>query len=131
MAGISANYQKRILDWSLGGTAAVAASTWAVGLSVGVPTSVSGSEISPSSGYTRQLATFAPAASPAGSASQSNAMTFGPFSTACTVSGIHVWDTLAATSGNMIVYGTLATARTLGVGDSIVVNAGALVVTLV
>jgi hypothetical protein len=57
-------------------------------------------------------------------------MTFGPGLTAATFSGLQLWDTSAATSGNMVFYGTLATPRTLGVGDSLVIAAGALVITL-
>lgn len=129
MAGVSAYMEKAELDWSLGGATPTRPSAWAVGLTVGVPTSVSASEYG-GGGYARATVTFAAAASPAGSASQSNAMTFGPFSTAATISGIHVWDNTTVANGNMLYYGTLATARTLGVGDSLVVNAGALVVTL-
>lgn len=58
-------------------------------------------------------------------------MTFGPLSGASNVfSGLQIWDTAAAVGGNMLMYGTLATARTLGVGDSLVFNAGAIVTTL-
>lgn len=130
MAAIGAAWEKGLLDYALKGDTSVKAAAWAVGLTIGSPSSVSGSEIATGCGYTRQTATFVAAASPAGSASNSVAMTFGPFSTGCTVSGLHVWDTSAATSGNMIFYGLLATARTLGVGDSLVINAGALVITL-
>lgn len=130
MAGISTYLQKAALDWSLGGAAPTRPSNWAVGLSLGSPTSVSGSEIATGSGWTRQTAPLAAAASPAGSASNGTAMTFGPALTAATFSGLQLWDTSAATAGNMLYYGLLATARTLGVGDSLVIAAGALIITL-
>lgn len=133
MAGISAENAKLMLDWSLGGATPTrpTAGSQAVGLSTGVPTSVSSFEVATGSGVTRQIAGFAAAASPAGSASNGSAMTFGPFSGACTISSLHVWATNAsAAAANMLYYGALATARTLGVGDSLVFNAGALVITL-
>lgn len=130
MAAISAYAEKAMLDWVLGGAAPTRPTTWTIGLSVGTPTSVSASEIATGSGYTRQTVAFNAAASPAGSGSNAGAMTFGPFSSGCTVQALHVWDTSAATVGNMLWYGLLATARTLGAGDSLVINAGALTITL-
>ena len=44
-------------------------------------------------------------------------MTFGPFSSAQSLSGLIVTDTLA-TAGNLLFYGTLTTARTVAIGDS-------------
>jgi hypothetical protein len=43
-------------------------------------------------------------------------MTFGPFSSAQSISGVIVKDTIA-TGGNLLWQGLLATARTVGVGD--------------
>ena len=94
-----------------------------------MPTEAAASEYG-GGGYTRGIATFGAAASPAGSASNVNAMTFGPFSTAATISALQVWDSTVNAAGNFWWYGTLATARTLGVGDSLVVNGGALIITL-
>jgi hypothetical protein len=79
---------------------------------------------------TRQSLLMAAAASPAGSASNTNAMTFGPILSSATVSGLQVWDTSAPTGGNMLWYGTLTTARALNAGDSLVFSPGALIITL-
>jgi hypothetical protein len=133
MAGISAFAGKYLLDF-LSGTASTPAkpASWSVNVSLGVPSATSASEIATGSGISRQTVTFAAAASGAafgGSNSNINAMTWGPSSGAATVSGIDVFDT-TATGGNMLYYGTLTTARTLGAGDSLVVSAGSLVVTL-
>jgi hypothetical protein len=57
-------------------------------------------------------------------------MTFGPFSSSATISGLQIWDTVGSTAGNMLWYGTLTTARALNAGDSLVFNAGSLIVTL-
>lgn len=132
MANISAMHAKAMLDWSLGGTGAAVTqpASRLAALASGIPTSISASELSPLSAYTRQTALFTAAASPAGSASNTAAMTFGPFSSVGTVQGLVIYDTSAFTAGNMLWYGSLQTARTIFVGDQLVVAAGALIVTL-
>ena len=131
MANISCYAEKAMLDWVLGGAAVTQPGTHFVGLATVVPSSTAGSEIAAGTGYTRQAASFSAAQSPAGSAVNQLAMTFGPFSGALTLSGITVWDTqLGANSGNLLWYGTLASARALGAGDSFVVPAGSLLITL-
>ena len=133
MANISAYLSKAALDWVLLGAAPTRPSTIAVGLSLGSPTSVSGSEITTGSGYARQTATMAAAGTPtsSGTATNNNAMTFGPFSGAASISGIDIWDTvLTLNSGNLLLNGLLATARTVGIGDSLVIASGALTVSL-
>ena len=131
MANVSAYAEKAMLDWVLGGATPTRPAAWAVGLSLGVPSSTSGSEITTGSGYARQTVGFGAAASPAGSATNTVAMTFGPFSGAASITGIQIWDTvLSLNSGNMLWYGTLTTPRTVGVGDSLVIASGALTVTL-
>ena len=131
MANIGAYATKAMLDWCLGGASPTQPTTRALGLSLGVPSSVSGSEMTTGLGYTRQSAGFGAAASPAGSATNNAAVTFGPFNTALTISGIQLWDTiLTLNSGNMLWYGTLTTARTLASGDSLVIASGALTVSL-
>jgi hypothetical protein len=129
MAGVSAPEAVAILDWSLRGVGS-APSAWYVGVSLGVPSSTSGSELGTGSGMTRQTVTFGAAASPAGTASNVNAMTFGP-SSGGTFSGMQVWNTGAATAGVMLYYGAFATPRTLGAGDSLVISAAQLVIQLV
>lgn len=129
MAGIAAYAEKAMLDWVLLGATPTRPGAMSVNLSLGAPTSVSGSEIATGSGWSRQTCVFSAASSPAGSSVNSGAMTFGPALTAAVFSGLQVWDTVA-TGGNMLWYGTLATPRTLGVGDSLVIAPGALTVTL-
>lgn len=129
MAAVSAYLAKAMLDWSLGGATPTRPGAWAVGLSLGVPSSTSGSEITTGSGYARQTVVMPAAASPAGSVTNTAAMTFGAFSGGASITGIDIWDTiLTLNSGNLLYYGTLATARTVGVGDSLVINSGALTV---
>jgi len=130
MTGISTGASVALLDWHLGGKSATTMATRAVGLSLGTPSSISASEMSTGEGVTRQLVTYLSAVAAGQSAANSGAFTFGPFSSARTVAGLQVWDHGTTGNGTMWWYGTLATARTLGVGDSLVFNAGSLVHTL-
>ena len=130
MAAISAYLGKQSLDWILGGAAATQpANRWA-GLAVGTPTSTGGSEMGTLTGYSRLTALFGAAASPAGSASITAAMTFGPFSSNGSAIGMQLWDGSPVASSNMLLYGTLQTARTFAPGDSLVVSAGSLTITI-
>ena len=130
MANIGAHGAKQMLDWVLGGAAATQPASRLAALSLGTPTSVSGSEVNTNSGYARQTALFGAAASPAGSASNTAAMTFGPFSSSNAIQGLLIYDTISIMSGNIWWYGTLLTARTVLPGDTLVVAAGALIITL-
>lgn len=130
MANISAYLSKAMLDWCLqGATPSRPANLWA-GLAAGTPTSVAGSEIGTLTGYSRITALFGAAASPQNSASNTAGMTFGPFSSNGSVLGLQLWDGSPVASSNMLWYGTLQTARTILVGDSLVFSAGALTITL-
>ena len=130
MANIGAFGAQAQLDWVLGGATPTRPSSRLAALSLGTPSSVSGSEVGSNSGYIRQTALFGPAASPAGSASNTAAMTFGPFSSSNAIQGLLIYDTISINSGNIWWYGTLLTARTVLPGDTLVVNAGALLITL-
>lgn len=132
MPAISAFLGKNTLDWMLGGTGGAVSSPanrW-LGLAVGTPTSTGGSEMGTLTGYSRITALFGAAASPAGSASNTAAMTFGPFSSVGSVLGVNIFDGSPVNSSNQLWYGTLQTARTIGIGDSLVVAAGALTLTI-
>jgi hypothetical protein len=131
MAAVSAYFGKQILDWSFAGASATQPAARWVGLAVGTPTSTGGSEMGTLTGYSRLTASFGAAASPAGSASNTGAMTFGPFSSVGSVLGCQIWDGSPVASSNMLFYGTLQTARTINPGDTLAFAAGALIVTLV
>lgn len=130
MSNISAYLEKAYLDWVFGGATPTQPSNRWAGLAIGTPTSVSGSEMGTLTGYARQTALFGAAASPAGNASNTNGMTFGPFSSAGSVIGVHLWDGSPVGSSNMLFYGTLLTARTVGINDALVFLPGALSITL-
>ena len=133
MAGIGLWAQKGMLDWILvnGATPTRPAGIFC-GLALGAPASTSSSEVATASGYVRQSAIFGAAATPAGSGSASNssAMTFGPFSSSAGITGLFLSDTVSSGAGNMLWFGNLTTARTPLPGDSLVIAAGALQITL-
>jgi hypothetical protein len=58
-------------------------------------------------------------------------LSFGPFSSSAVVSGIFLAESLSSGAGTMMWFGTLATVRTPLAGDSLVLGAGALTVTLI
>ncbi len=132
MPATSSYLEKALLDWALLGAAVTQPPRVMVGLAVGTPGSNNNaaSEMGTLTGYLRQTASFGAAASPTGSASNNTNNTFGPFSSVGSVLGIHLWDGSGANSSSMLFYGTLQTARTFGIGDSLVVAAGALTVTM-
>jgi hypothetical protein len=130
MSAVGAQAAKAMLDWVLGGASPTQPTTRMIALSLGTPTSSSASEINTGSGYTRQTCSFGAANSPAGSASNNTAMTFGPFSSSCTIQGVAVFDTLSVSSGTMWFFGTLNTARSLLANDTLFISAGNLTITL-
>jgi hypothetical protein len=131
MANIGAPNMKLMLDWNLGGAAATQPPGRFAALCLGTPTSITGSpEVQANSGYLRQTALFGAAASPAGSASNTAAMTFGPFSSSAAIQGLMLYDTASINSGTLLWYGTLLTARTVLTGDTLVIGAGSLLITL-
>jgi hypothetical protein len=134
MANIGAFGQKAMLDWVLGGATPTQPASRLAALTLGTPFSTAGlaqgSEHSSNLGYLRQTALFGAAASPAGSASNTAAMTFGPFSSSNAIQGLIVTDTISIFSGNIWWFGTLLTARTVLPGDTLVVSAGNLIITL-
>lgn len=130
MANIGAAGAKAMLDWVLGGATPTQPASRLAALSYGTPSSVSGSEHSSNLGYARQSVLFGAAASPAGSASNTAAFTFGPFSSSSAIQGLLVYDTISINSGSIWWYGTLLTARTVLPNDTLYVAAGGLIITL-
>jgi hypothetical protein len=130
MGSFSAYAEKAMLDWVFGGATPTQPAVRYGAFSLGTPTSVSGSEVTGDAGYARQSIGFAAAASPVGSASNTAFVTFGPFSSSNTIQGFMLYDSSATGAGNMLTYGTLQTARTVFPGDLLVLNPGALIITL-
>lgn len=131
MANVSTYGANGLLAYMLlGSTNATKAN--GIGLSLGSPTSVSASEIASGTGVVRS--TFVGLSVNPNTFVNSNANTYGPVNAAGSYSGIVVMDSLPASytanQGNMWLGGLLATARTVGSGDSLVLAISALVVTM-
>ena len=135
MANIGQMMQKGLMDYINIGATSNRPTTWAVALSTGVPGTLSGSggfggEMSSGIGYNRQVLTWGAAAGTPETAQNLNAMTFGPFSSIATWTGVGVMDTAHTQAspnvGNVLWSGTLATPRITQVGDSLILAASAL-----
>jgi hypothetical protein len=127
MTGIAGYSAGQMINWVLCGTG-VQPTVHGIGLSLGAPTSASASEIGTGSGLSRATVVFATAT--AGTSSNNASVSFGPALSAATITGMVVFDTLAATAGNMLIFGNLATVRTLLSGDSLTIATGALTFSL-
>ena len=132
LANVSQAMMRDLLDWSLGGATPTRPAAWFVGLALGSPTSAASSEIATGSGYVRVTAAFGAAGTPASSGTATNnaAMTFGPFSSNQSISGLFISNTVSSNAGTMLYAGLLSAARTVQSGDSLVVASGALVVSM-
>jgi hypothetical protein len=128
MAGNLSDWlENALLDWAMGGTSPTRPTARHVGLFTAAPTDAGGGTEVTGSGYARQTATFDAAAS--GATANSSALTF-------TASG-GAWGTIthigifsAATGGNLLWWGPLAASKTVGDGDSLVLAAGAVTMSL-
>ena len=126
MAGNLSNYlENKVLDHILGTTTYTKPSTVYVALYTASPSdSGGGTEVS-GSGYARQVAAFDAAASGATQNSGNIDFTNMP---ACTVVAIGIHDAL--TDGNLLVWGTLSTNKSLDAGDTLRVATGDLDISL-
>ncbi len=136
MANIHAYLQKAYLDWVFGAAPTQPAKRYAAltytapALAASTLTAAAGTEHSTALGYARQSILMSPAASPAGSASNTVAMTFGPFSSNCSIQGLLITDSESIFAGTVLWFGTLLTARTVLANDTLVVAQGQLLVTI-
>ncbi len=129
-AGVGAYLAANVLNVSQKAIASfVAPATVGLGLSLGAPTSVSMSEVGTGSGYTPQSVSMNSVAASGTLSSNAVAVSFGPFSSNQSISGIFMKDTLA-TAGNMLWFGPLATVRSVIPGDTLVVAIGAFTTSL-
>ena len=132
MANVSTWSENFLLAYLLLGATATRPVAWGIGLSLGSPTSVSASEVASGSGVVRSSGQFASVN--INSFTNSVANTYGPVNAAASYSGIVIMDSLPASytadQGHLLMNGLLATARTVGSGDSLVLAVGGLVVSL-
>ena len=126
MSALSDYLENKLLDHALG-TAAYTMPTVYVALYTSDPTDAdTGTEVS-GGGYARQTVTFNAASG--GSASNASDITF-PQATADWGTITHIGLRDAATGGNLLWHGALDQAKTVTNGDTFVIPAGSLTITL-
>lgn len=128
MTAFSNYAENLVLDWVFTNGAATRPTAWYVSLHTADPTETGSVGELSGNGYARQSVTFSAAAS--GATSNSGTLTFGPNTGTNwgSVTHVAVWD--AATTGNCLAHGALSASVTINVGDSLVISAGNLDITL-
>jgi hypothetical protein len=120
MAGNISDYlENKLLDHFLGTTSYTMPSTIYVGLYTVAPNDAGGGTEVVGGSYARKTATFTSASGGASSNTSNIDFTNMP---ACTVVAIGVHDAL--TSGNLLVWGTLASNKALDAGDTLRISTG-------
>ena len=126
MAGNLSNYlENKILDHFLGTTTYTKPTTVYVALYTVTPSDAGGGTEATGGAYARQVATFTAAAS--GATSNASNIDFLSMP-ASTIVAIGVFDAL--TSGNLLVWGTLTSNKTLDAGDTLRIATGDLDITI-
>lgn len=134
MPGLSQLMAKNLLDWSLhSATPSQPAGNFMGIASIAISSTATTGEWATAAGYARQTAAMTAASTPASSASAMNTagITFGTVNTAIVASGCFLSDSVSSGAGTFLYWGSLAAARSLSSGDSLVFAASALGITLV
>ena len=123
MAALSDYAEKLLLDFLMTTGSATRPTNWYVALYTGAPSdSGGGTEVS-GSGYARKSVTFSAAASPGGTTSNTNEVSFtasgGNYGT---VTHMGIFD--ASSSGNLLWHGALTASKTVADGDTLTFAAG-------
>ncbi len=130
MAGSLSDYaENKLLDHVLGTTSYTKPTTYVALYTVAPSDSSAGTEVSNSGGssYARQAASFSAASGGATSNSANIDFTDMP---ACTVVAIGILDSGTIGAGNLLVWGTLATNKTLDLLDTLRIATGDLDISL-
>lgn len=126
MAGNISDYlENKLLDHFLGTTTYTKPATVYVALYTVAPSDAGGGTEVAGGSYSRQVATFSSASS--GTTSNSSNIDFTNMP-ACTVTAIGIHDN--ATTGNLLVWGTLTANKSLDAGDTLRIATGDLDISL-
>lgn len=126
MAGNISDYlENKLLDHFLGTTSYTMPTTVYVALYTVAPSDAGGGTEVAGGSYSRQVGTFSSASSGATSNNSNIDFTNMP---ACTVTAIGIHDN--ATTGNLLVWGTLTANKTLDAGDTLRIATGDLDISL-
>jgi len=129
MAALANYSEKLLLDFLMTAGTATRPTAWYVALYTGAPNDGGGGTELSGDGYSRKSVTWAAAATPGGTTSNSNAPSFtasgGSWGTV-THLGIHD----ASSSGNLLWHGALTASKVIADGDSLDFAAGSIDLTL-
>jgi hypothetical protein len=121
--------EDKVLDHVFGGNAYSAPTTLYVGLFTAAPGETGGGTEVSGNNYSRKTVTFTVSGTAPTEATSAAAVEFDTASGSWgTITHVAVFD--AATSGNMLVYASLAASKTIGSGDVFRIPAGDLDITL-
>lgn len=130
MPAFSDYLEQKLLDHVFGSTTFTKPSTLYLALFTSATDDAAGGTEVSGNAYARQPITFNAAQTPAGTIANAATVTF-PVATPSgwgTITDFAIYD--AVTTGNRLVYGTLAASKAINAGDRIEFAAGALVITL-
>lgn len=128
MANLSDYAEKLLLDWLMTAGAATRPTAWHLALYTAAPNDAGGGTVVSGAGYARQPISFAAASSPGGTMASSDSQTFEAAASWGTVTHFAIFD--ASTGGNMLWHGALTNSRTVGSGDRLIFDAGAITLTM-
>ena len=129
MAALSDYAEKLLLDWMMTAGAATRPTAWYVALYTAAPSDAGGGTEVSGSGYARKAVTFAAASTPAGTTSNTSAVTFtaaGGNWGAVSHIGIHT----AVTGGSLLWHGAMTATKTIADGDTLEFAVGNIDLTL-
>lgn len=129
MSALSDYSEKLLLDWMMTTGAATRPTAWWVALYTAAPSdSGGGTEVS-GAGYSRKSVTFDAAATPGGTTSNNNTVTFtasgGNYGTVT-----HIGIMTASTGGNLLWHGALTASKIVNDGDTLEFSIGNIDLTL-
>lgn len=123
MSALSNYAEKLLLDWMMTSGSATRPTAWYVALYTAAPSDSGGGTEVTGAGYSRQSVTFDAAATPGGTTSNNNLVSFtasgGDFGT---VSHIGIFD--ASTSGNLLWHGAMTASKSVSDGETLEFSVG-------
>jgi hypothetical protein len=118
MSALSDYSEKLILDYLMTDGAATRPTAWYIALYTAAPSDAGGGTEVSGSGYAREAVTFAAASSPAGTTSNTGAVSFTAAGGSWgTITHIGIFD--AVTGGNLLWHGALTASKVVGDGDTL------------
>lgn len=122
-----------VLDWLLGGSTPTRPSTRAIALHSADPGDTGASELANTGAYARVAATFNAASTPAGTATNSGAVTFtqasADWNSGSTIGYFGIWDSATYAGGNFLYGGSITVPKSVLNGDTASFASAAITVT--